>query len=429
MTSGPVGHPSPDAPLGVTLHDRASVTSTDPLTITTPSTPWSYAASFVLDGLPAGERVAEAVIQVRDGSVGVSFVDQAGQNLRHETIATSVEGPVVVRQVVEAAERGRLMIRTAGNAAAARVEVLRLTIRSITPEEVIAADGVTRLEPVCGWNAFFGHHAATVPQQLRSLRYRRVQESLQFDWLEGLRVEAVAAEQISRAVYVSGLYEPNTALVLKSWLHRGSVMVDIGANMGLFTLLASRWVGPSGKVLAVEPSPRERQRLLAHLRLNAITNVDVAASAVSDRIGSGELLIADREHSGLNTLASRFAYGNVTSVSTVPVPVVTLDSLIDRGGISRVDVIKLDVEGAEYAALKGGASTLSRHRPRLVIEVVPSALAAAQTSVAELASLLSDADYDLFDISSDAQLRPLESMDERHEDNLVAIPREFVRNA
>ena len=176
----------------------------------------------------------------------------------------------------------------------------------------------------------------SVPQQIRSLRFRRLRSETARVWIEGLSVIAAPHEQISRAVYVSGLYEPDTAMVLKSWLHPGGTFLDIGANIGLFTLLGSRWVGDTGRVMAVEPSPRERQRLIANLRLNTIDNVDVVAAAVADRDGVGELMVASSEHSGLNTLARRFPYAGVRVADTVAVPLVTLDSLVERAGLTRV---------------------------------------------------------------------------------------------
>lgn len=408
----------------ITLHGNATIVGDAPLCVASPASAWSYAASFPIEGASDGDLVADLGIRVRAGLVGVSFVDRDGQSLRHELVLSPSCGPCRMPQVIARNERGRLMIRTGPDDMSAQVEILDLDVRPVRTEELTSIDVPAVLEPVEGWSAFFGNYARSTTEQLRSLRFQRMRTEISCSWLERLSVNVVPGEQISRALYVSGLYEPNSALVLKAWLQPGMTFIDIGANIGLFTLLGSRWVGASGRVIAVEPSPRERQRLITHLRVNAIHNVEVVDAAVSERTGNGDLLVAMPEHSGLNTLAPRFAYSGVAAAETVVVPLVTLNALVARAGLERVDVIKLDVEGGEYAALKGGEAVLRRFRPRLIIEVVGSALEASGASAEALASLLSQTEYELFEIDDDAALSPLRDLRDRSDDNVVAIPRE-----
>jgi FkbM family methyltransferase len=409
----------------LTLHGDATVLSDVPLCVSTPATAWSYAASFAVEGSVDVKVVAELVVRVRKGSAGVSYVDRDGQNLRHEVMVTAATTPFRVYQVIEPDDRGLLMIRTGGSDDPAHVEIRALDLRPASADELAAADARPVVEPLPGWSAFYGDHAVSVAQQIRSLRFRRLPRETRREWIEGLSVIISPREQISRAVYVSGLYEPDTTMVLRSWLVPGATFLDIGANIGLFTLLASRWVGASGRVIAVEPSPRERERLAAHLRLNGIRHVDVVAAAVADREGSGELMVAADEHSGLNTLARRFSYSGVNVAETVAVPLVTLDSLAAATALTRVDVIKLDIEGSEYAALRGAATVLSRFRPRLIIEVVPDALSAAGASIGELQELLDHAGYQLFEIGDRGTLRRIQRIQDLYDGNLAALPREL----
>ncbi len=409
-------------PFKFNLHAGATLLSDDPRCVLTPAAPWSYAASYSVEGQAGGDTVAELTIRVRTGSAGVSYTDRTGQNLRHEVVVASAAVPSLLQQVIQPDDRGLMMIRTLSDGVAVEVEIHGFAVRPVSVDELRAADTVPALGPQPGWSAFFGDHAVSVAEQIRSLRFRRLQRQTRQVWIEGLSVIVAPQEQMSRALYVSQTYEPDTAMVLQSWLTPGAVFLDIGANVGLFTLLGSRWVGATGRVIAVEPSPRERQRLDAHLRLNAVDNVDVVAAAVADREGTGELMVASPERSGLNTLGRRFAYDDVTIAERVSVPLVTLDAIVQGAGLTRVDVIKLDIEGGEVAALEGAATTLRRFRPKLIVEVVANALASCGASVERLCELLRASAYELFEIDEGAALRPVAQGQSPSDGNLVALP-------
>lgn len=406
------------------LHAGAAILTEQPLCVKTPAAPWSYAASYTVEGRAEGETVAEITVRVREGSVGVSYTDRAGQNLRHEVMVAAAAVPFRIQQVIKPDDRGLVMIRTGSDGVPIEVEIHGFHVRPVTADELRAANTIPALGPQPGWSAFYGDHAVSVAEQIRSLRFRRLQGETRHAWTEGLSVIVAPHEQISRALYVSGTYEPATAMVLTSWLRAGMVFLDIGANVGLFTLLGSRWVGSSGRVIAAEPSPRERQRLEEHLRLNAIGNVDVVSAAVADREGAAELMVATPQHSGLNTLAPRFPYDGVAIAEKVSVPTITVDALVHSRALTRVDVIKLDIEGGEVAALEGAAETIRRFRPKLIVEVVANALASCGTSPERLCELLRTFEYELFEIDDRAALRSIAPGHVPSDGNLAALPRE-----
>lgn len=178
-----------------------------------------------------------------------------------------------------------------------------------------------------------------------------------------------------------GLYELDTARLLRRLLRPGSHFVDGGANLGYFTLLAARWVGRSGRVDAFEPDPANRQRLNAHLRLDRrlAGQVRVHAAALSDRAGMLRLHHPDpaRANHGQSSLFADLAPGG----ASVEVPLVRLDETLGR----TPDVIKLDVEGAELMALRGAARLLAGPRPpRLIVEHNPTTARAAGFSPGDL---------------------------------------------
>ena len=133
------------------------------------------------------------------------------------------------------------------------------------------------------------------------------------------------------------------------------VFVDVGANMGLYTLFAARKVGEQGQVLAIEPSSRECERLLRNLQANSVSNVRLVRKAVSDSSAEAELLVAADVRSGHNTLGA-FSYDTPLAIKE-KVRTERLDAIVAEEGLARVDVIKMDVEGAEVRALEGAVES------------------------------------------------------------------------
>lgn len=207
-------------------------------------------------------------------------------------------------------------------------------------------------------------------------------------------------------------------------LQPGMIMLDIGAHHGLYTLLGSRNVGTQGRVLAFEPSTRERNHLLTHLRLNRCKNVDVEPVALGRKVGSGELFVVDGMETGCNCLRP-------PSVSEptfkVAVHVDTLDDYLERRRIERVDFIKIDVEGAELEVFKGATRLLNRRpRPIILAEIEDARTAAWNYPAKETVDYLRQYDYDWFRFEG-AALHPLEARRRRFNENLVAVPTESDR--
>lgn len=152
-----------------------------------------------------------------------------------------------------------------------------------------------------------------------------------------------------------GIYESDLQSLLVRTLKPGDVVWDIGANVGFFTLLAALRVGVGGRVIAIEPQPRNLELLRRHLALNAITNATIVESAVSDSPGTA----------AFDTGGSP-SMGHLTTGEGTAVTVDTIDGLV-AAGLPAPRVIKMDIEGAESRALSGAARTLARHRPLLLL--------------------------------------------------------------
>jgi FkbM family methyltransferase len=172
---------------------------------------------------------------------------------------------------------------------------------------------------------------------------------------------------IGGAIESAGIYEPRVSEVFRERLRPGARVVDVGANVGYFSLLAASLVGPAGSVVACEPLAGNVCILTANRTINQFGNIDVIAAAASDRIGTVSIgasytdgIISDIPTSAEAALACDF-------VLTVP-----LDSVVQ----TNVDLIKIDIEGHEYRAIQGALDTIRRSTPIIVSEFSICALQA-----------------------------------------------------
>ena len=240
------------------------------------------------------------------------------------------------------------------------------------------------LELVPGWSfasaeRVTGHRARARRALWAAFRDRRIRRPVTIVWYEGLRVRLFLGNDLSLCLYVGGSFEPNEFVLWRSVLEPGMVFVDCGANDGLHSLFAARRVGDTGRVIAVEPSSREHERLMANLRVNELENVTTARVALGASPGVATLAIAGEGHEVLNTIGVRVSNPNVEAARHERVDVRTLDDLVSTLGLGRVDVIKLDVEGSELHVLEGARSVIARHRPLLLLEVEEERLASQGT--------------------------------------------------
>lgn len=183
----------------------------------------------------------------------------------------------------------------------------------------------------------------------------------------------------SLGLVAHGRYEPFETALLLSLAEPGSVVIDIGSNVGYHTVQFARAVGPTGHVLAFEPDP-DNARLLEHnVRTNALDQVTVVGQAAADRCGTARLF-RSADNLGDHRLFDPDGVREAIVVDTVAVDDV-FDRLIDAG--CSVSVIKLDVQGAEPLALGGLTRTIARHPEAwIATEFFPAGLAQAGSSPA-----------------------------------------------
>jgi FkbM family methyltransferase len=182
----------------------------------------------------------------------------------------------------------------------------------------------------------------------------------------GAKLEVDASDIVGTYIAYFGIWEPNLTSWLEGRLRPGDVFVDVGANVGYFTLLASRLVGADGRVVAVEPFPRTNAVLRRNVAANGAENVRVEDVAVWDSSAELELFGASDRIVGGTTLdpdwAARWSFDTEVTVSAEP-----LANLLTDDEVARAAVLKLDVEGSELQALQGMEPLLPRLRDDVAI--------------------------------------------------------------
>jgi len=216
---------------------------------------------------------------------------------------------------------------------------------------------------------------------------------------------------------------------VKRLLRRDMTVVDVGAHHGLYTLLASKRVGWDGRVIAIEPSPRECERLEKHLRLNRCSNTEVVPCALGEDPGEADLYLVDGFQDWCNSLRPPAID---EPVRTVRVSVRRLDDVLAELEVKKVDFIKLDVEGAELSVLYGSMKLLHREsRPAILAEVQDTRTQLWGYAAREILQFLIRMDYRWFAIAAKGALLPISCDQETYDANLVALPvertEEFLR--
>ena len=157
--------------------------------------------------------------------------------------------------------------------------------------------------------------------------------------------------------YWLGSYEIHKRRAFEQEVKPAQVVYDIGANVGFYSILAAHLAGAKGMVYAVEPLRRNVEFVRRHAEINQMKNIEVFEAAVSDQ--SGEAFF---------DLGVSIATGHLSETGSVKVPMIRLDDLVLTGDILPADIIKMDVEGAEHAALLGAEQLIETHRPIIFLD-------------------------------------------------------------
>lgn len=186
--------------------------------------------------------------------------------------------------------------------------------------------------------------------------------------------------------------------VLSALLNEGSTFIDVGANYGTFSVIASRLAGASGRVIAIEPQPRLAGFIAESARESGIDNIEVIEAAAGAAHGRATLLVPAGDTGRAGLMARFSGRGRHDAVDVKVIPLDDLEPKVTP--LSRV-VMKIDVEGSEMNVLEGGRKLIASTQPTLIIELNPWSADASGNTVDDLLVALEDLGYSWFSLARD----------------------------
>ncbi len=256
-------------------------------------------------------------------------------------------------------------------------------------------------------------------------RYRLIKWlSKQEHWLEGLgwseikirdagRMKVLPAEFIGRGLFLCGVYEEDILRPFKYLIKPGDRVIDVGANIGFFTLVAGRLCGSEGKVFSFEASPEIFEILKHNVEINEKANIVLHQCAVGDKNGEAQFHPPNRKNMGMGSLR-KLEGGKERAVL---VPLRRLDEL--DSDLHSISLIKIDVEGAEPMVLAGARRILERDKPLIIMELTDEFSKQLGSSSQEAVNLLQDLGYSMFLI--EAGFHEIKTAP-REQTNLFCVP-------
>lgn len=275
------------------------------------------------------------------------------------------------------------------------------------------------LDPNPGpWKRFrWGMRRALVPPALTYLRHFRqsdlnltlLQRVLEPDlrWRDqaltastrfGAQMHLDTRDIIQRYLYIFGTWEPHISNWISRRLKPGDLFIDIGANVGYYSLLAAHLVGAEGRVIAIEPSPSIRAKLQNNIDLNSYRNIDVLGYAISSERGKIPFYMGPPESIGMSSMLQRDELTYEGEVECCP-----LGDLVDAETWQRAHIVKIDVEGAELEVVKSLLPLLPRAHPDLEIyvEISPQWMEDGGDGAESLMSLLGKQGFNAYSLPND----------------------------
>lgn len=179
--------------------------------------------------------------------------------------------------------------------------------------------------------------------------------------IDGIKINLYKDSILSRFIY-EGFEQEEIDFMLKT-LEKDDIFLDIGSNIGLFSLLASKKVGAKGKIICFEPAPTTYKRLLENIDLNQFQNIEPRNIGLSDSEGELKFYFSDTGFDAWNSFAPDYRLKKSITINTF-----TLDKQLENIDKSKIKIVKIDVEGWEKFVIKGGKSFFQNFAPIVMVE-------------------------------------------------------------
>jgi len=239
-----------------------------------------------------------------------------------------------------------------------------------------------------------------------------------------LSIDLRLSEHMQSRMFWVEYYNRDIVALFDRLLQPGMVIIDAGANIGEITLVAAKRIGAAGRVIAFEPIDAIAQILEENIRNNAIETVTVVRSGLAETCGSAEIFAScgqsytGKEHHGLGSL-----YGGVNDGPAIQaIRLTTLDAYFQEHPIHRLDLIKIDIEGAELPCLRGAQRTIERYRPLLIIEIQAQSATAAGYRQTDILDYLAQFGYAFHSIGRNGRLRAVNAQSLSEYQNVLCVP-------
>ena len=239
-----------------------------------------------------------------------------------------------------------------------------------------------------GFNLFEGSGIGKIPGVFRLFTYI---ESHLFNTVvevdgQKFHLDVSGGLRTTWNLYYKRIHEPQVTSIFCSLINGGATVVDVGASIGYYTLLAAKRVGNDGSVYAFEPHPPSFERLIENVKLNDWKNVQAFNFAISDKKGEKKLYVFKSGRAS----GSGFALRN----DSVPITVKTMP--LEDAVKTDIDLVKMDIEGAEVEVLKGMERTLAKGKVKIICEVHPKHISLLGHDVSEITELLKKHSYKIY---------------------------------
>jgi FkbM family methyltransferase len=193
--------------------------------------------------------------------------------------------------------------------------------------------------------------------------------------------------------YFSSDYQKENFNFLKSCCGEGATILDIGAHIGIFSIMAAKTAGEYGKIFAFEPSPGTADILQQTIRINELGKlINPVIQAMGKEVGRQDFYISDAEAYSGNSLV-QYKQGNKPHI--VQVEVNTIDNFVMTKKLSKINFINIDVEGAEYDTLLGGVQVFKKYKPHFIVAIHPELIEKKGDRLEDIYDLLEQLRYDI----------------------------------
>lgn len=275
-----------------------------------------------------------------------------------------------------------------------------------------------------GFTLSFGGRSHLASSMLRRT-FRHSKAKVRIDDFDGeLSMELSLSDHMQRRIFWMGYYSREIVALLDKFLREGMTVIDVGANVGEIALASARRVGKRGQVHAFEPLSAVADILQSHARSNNLGQITLHRMGLSDRSARVPIFescgqgIQGDDHAGLGSI-----YGSSVHQQAIEeIEITTLDKLVESAELNRIDLIKIDIEGAELPCLLGSRRTLQKYQPLIIIEVQQESANVAGYEAHDILRFLHGIGYETYRIGWKGKLDILTIADLAKYQNVLAVP-------